>query len=383
MDDDDLDRMMAETEEREAKVRSTFDKFDGDKSGSIDEKELKNLIVEMGFAQHIPSDQLDIVVKMEMQKADTNKNGSISFEEFIPYFNSMRNLERIKSGEAESISGSVAAANSSASAPAPEPAPAVEATPQGEQAAATPAGDPAAPTAQAAAGDYANLTKEVRDGYEEQLLKWVKGLDGLDTSDYSQGFSGTKTDTIIENSINMVLRGGTMQGDTTVEEGSPGGPPCPATSGGRWLRTLNKQETCYLYVHTVTHVISGTKPDDFFDPEEERRRALKVLMGDFPDVDSCTIAEILEKADSIHAQKKHPLFLTCNEDTHQALNEWFSEDIVLGEGDKFPPGVKPPVPKGYVINTRPLIWGQTRTGIKFEDAVETLRKQLVNVVKKG
>lgn len=381
MDDDDLDRMMAEAEEREAKARSTFDKFDVDKSGSIDEKELKNLIVDMGFAQHIPSDQLDIVVKMEMQKADTNKNGSISFEEFIPYFNSMRNLERIKSGEVESISNSVAAAKSSASAPAPEPAPAGEATPREELMA--PAPNPAAAPAQATAGDYGNLNKDVRDSYEEQLLKWVKGLDGLDTSDYSQGFSGTKTDTIIENSINMLLRGGTMQGDTTVEEGSSGAPPCPASSGGRWLRTLNKQETCYLYVHTVTHVISGTKPDDFFDPEEERRRALKVLMGDFPDVDSCAIAEILEKTDSIHAQKKHPLFLTCNEDTHQALNEWFSEDIVLAEGEKFPPGVKPPVPKGYVINTRPLIWGQTRTGIKFEDAVETLRKQLVNVVKKG
>eukprot|EP00854_Cymbomonas_tetramitiformis_P029799 gene29799-37163_t len=259
MDDDDLDRMMAETEEREAKVRS---------NGSIDEKELKNLIVEMGFAQHIPSDQLDIVVKMEMQKADTNKNGSISFEEFIPYFNSMRNLERIKSGEAESISGSVAAANSSASAPAPEPAPAVEVVLMGDFPdvdSCTIAEEVTAPAQilekadsihaqkkhplfltcnedthqalnewfsediakncchaptdmqglgrshQADKGDYANLTKEVRDGYEEQLLKWVKGLDGLDTSDYSQGFSGTKTDTIIENSINMVLRGGTMQ----------------------------------------------------------------------------------------------------------------------------------------------------------------------------
>lgn len=42
---------------------------------------------------------------------------------------------------------------------------------------------------------------------------------------------------------------------TMKEDGAHG-----ADCQGKWLRTLNKHRTCYLYVHTITHEITGEPP---------------------------------------------------------------------------------------------------------------------------
>jgi hypothetical protein len=44
---------------------------------------------------------------------------------------------------------------------------------------------------------------------------------------------------------------------------------------------------------------------------------------------------------------------------------------------------KKPVPRGYVLDTRPLALGQTRTGVKFEDSVKACKALLLNSVKNG
>ena len=83
--------------------------------------------------------------------------------------------------------------------------------------------------------------------------------------------------------------------------------PPPGYDTDKWLRTLNKQRTCYLYVNTLTQVrvtdavhvsihtishnlyitvlfppaasaiflqkVTGLRPPSFVDAEEERRRA--------------------------------------------------------------------------------------------------------------
>lgn len=45
--------------------------------------------------------------------------------------------------------------------------------------------------------------------------------------------------------------------------------------------------------------------------------------------------------------------------------------------------MKKPVPRGYIMDTRPLALGQTRTGVKFEDCVKTCKTCLLNSVKNG
>ena len=34
---------------------------------------------------------------------------------------------------------------------------------------------------------------------------------------------------------------------------------------GAWLKTLNNQGSCYLYVHTVSHEIRGTRPEEYVE----------------------------------------------------------------------------------------------------------------------
>ena len=63
----------------------------------------------------------------------------------------------------------------------------------------------------------------------------------------------------------FALRRCTCRGDDDDDDDSTShSPHCL----GKWLRTLNKQGTCQLYVHTITHEITGTKPAAFEDDAE-------------------------------------------------------------------------------------------------------------------
>ena len=61
---------------------SSFDKYDKDKSGYIEEAELKEVINEMAIQLHIKSDISQDDVKKVLNSIDINKDGKISKEEF-------------------------------------------------------------------------------------------------------------------------------------------------------------------------------------------------------------------------------------------------------------------------------------------------------------
>jgi hypothetical protein len=82
--DANLNRPQSDTETE--RLKAAFDKFDKDKSGAIDLKELKDMIVELGGK--ITDEQL----KEAMDQLDTNKDGTCGFDEFKALWSSKSNL---------------------------------------------------------------------------------------------------------------------------------------------------------------------------------------------------------------------------------------------------------------------------------------------------
>ena len=61
---------------------SSFDRYDKDKSGYIEEAELREVINEMAIQLHVSTDISQDDVKRVLSSIDTNKDGKISKEEF-------------------------------------------------------------------------------------------------------------------------------------------------------------------------------------------------------------------------------------------------------------------------------------------------------------
>ena len=74
-------------DEREAKLRQAFDKFDLDRSGTIDMEELLALLDDVGLMNRLQTDAEEFVRDMFM-KYDANSDGVLSFSEFIGLHNS-------------------------------------------------------------------------------------------------------------------------------------------------------------------------------------------------------------------------------------------------------------------------------------------------------
>ncbi len=56
-------------------------------------------------------------------------------------------------------------------------------------------------------------------------------------------------------------------------------PPASDYSKGRWIRTLNGQETCYLYIHTTTYQMQGTRPSDFVSDGDDAPKAVRAVLA--------------------------------------------------------------------------------------------------------
>ena len=66
-----------------AHQRSAFNVFDADRNGSIDRAELRTMLTKMKL---LPADHSDAAFESMWKLADTNKDGQISFEEFVKIF---------------------------------------------------------------------------------------------------------------------------------------------------------------------------------------------------------------------------------------------------------------------------------------------------------
>lgn len=76
------------TAEEKAEFRKVFDNFDLDKSGNIDAKEVREVLLSLG-EKDVPGYR----VRELIEEVDTNKNGTIEFDEFLyvtfHYFHSL------------------------------------------------------------------------------------------------------------------------------------------------------------------------------------------------------------------------------------------------------------------------------------------------------
>jgi len=73
-------------EEREARLKDAFDRFDGDASGTIDMEEILPLLDDLGMIKKLRTDRIDFVTKKFLE-ADANSDGTLTFEEFKVIYN--------------------------------------------------------------------------------------------------------------------------------------------------------------------------------------------------------------------------------------------------------------------------------------------------------
>lgn len=73
-------------EAREREVRSFFDKFDVDGSGTIDMEEILAIMEEMGLLKNLKTDRITFCSEMFV-KYDANDDGVLSFDEFKGFYN--------------------------------------------------------------------------------------------------------------------------------------------------------------------------------------------------------------------------------------------------------------------------------------------------------
>eukprot|EP00026_Physarum_polycephalum_P016314 Phypoly_transcript_17194.p1 GENE.Phypoly_transcript_17194~~Phypoly_transcript_17194.p1 ORF type:complete len:257 (+),score=54.55 Phypoly_transcript_17194:84-773(+) len=76
------------TEADIAEARAAFDKFDKDKSGTIDRNELKELLLSSMNRKMAPG-MVERFVDAQMQLADKDGSGAIDFDEFLAVYNKM------------------------------------------------------------------------------------------------------------------------------------------------------------------------------------------------------------------------------------------------------------------------------------------------------
>mmetsp|Transcript_13869 Transcript_13869/g.43958 ORF Transcript_13869/g.43958 Transcript_13869/m.43958 type:complete len:394 (+) Transcript_13869:187-1368(+) len=223
----------------------------------------------------------------------------------------------------------------------------------------------------------ATVPPTVEEGpeYEQKLIDWVReqgtnaSPSGDLESDYSKGLSGTKTDTIIENAYGTLMRGAEgiegsnpfpVQGCVCEMVEGEHGVGCP----GKWLRTLNKQGTCYMYIHTITHVITAKRPEGMPDPaEDERKRREAAELAKFP---VCLLDDVEAFARTLAEEEGVvPLFLADAPGVYDAALANFKAI------------------KCRHIDTRPFAHGAQRTGVKFADHVELLKQKLIGALLNG
>ena len=73
-------------EEREANVKQVFDKYDLDKSGTVDMEEMLSLLQDLGLLNRLKTDREKFAAEMFVEY-DANDDGVLDFEEFKKLYN--------------------------------------------------------------------------------------------------------------------------------------------------------------------------------------------------------------------------------------------------------------------------------------------------------
>ena len=195
---------------------------------------------------------------------------------------------------------------------------------------------------------------------------------------FAKGIGGSKADHLAEKMMGEMLRDKdaavAAPGTTLFEQWITGtsaaavkaaqgkkAPPPSEYSKGEWIRTLNAQGNCYLYIHTTTYQMQGSRPDDFSGGEEEGPAVDPFASFPSTHIDSLT-ADISKSWGS----GKVPLLLCDGDEGYAATKAALSAAGPTAE-----------------VCMRPFVKGVVATKIKFADHVETARASAVKMMKAG
>jgi len=84
--------MVDAAEVREEVVRSIFEQYDEDHSGQLSPAEVKEMLRQLQLSSELGVSKEDVgyFVDAQFSAADVNKDGVVSFDEFVQYFNSLQ-----------------------------------------------------------------------------------------------------------------------------------------------------------------------------------------------------------------------------------------------------------------------------------------------------
>ncbi|KAK3239710.1 hypothetical protein CYMTET_50380 [Cymbomonas tetramitiformis] len=339
-------------EETEMRIGATFRHYDLDESGSLGFKEMKTFLIELGLI-HKDDGALRAFVEAEIAKADANKDGRLHLAEFTAYYTDCLPAKR-RPKEADEGPGSGSGHHQ-----------------------------------QRTTDFMATSCKSIHhassaEAKEAALLTYLQELRSDVASDYSKSFAGTAADTALERGIAQLMRGGIQDAEQLAFPVMacpcqlPGDTEHTKECTGKWLRALNRQSGCYLYVHTNTNVVTSKRPCGFYDPEEERRNALLLAVGEYPSFTSCFLENLDDVVRDVIAEHgKTPLLLTGSEEVFAETLEWLKQPV--GAFCK----QKKPLFRGYLVDTRPMALGASRTGVKLEDSAKAAKAKLCRALRVG
>ena len=139
---------------------------------------------------------------------------------------------------------------------------------------------------------------------------------------------------------------------------------------GKWIKGLNRNRTCFLYIHMLSREIRGVRPRGYEESDKEKAVAAKREAQKDPHAAmlTCTPEELTRACrDVIRRVKKTPLVLSAGDDAHAAVIAKLGS---AAEGQV----------SEFVVNTRPFVHGPIRTKIKMPDAVENARKVCIATI---
>ena len=138
-------------------------------------------------------------------------------------------------------------------------------------------------------------------------------------------------------------------------------PPPSDYSKGAWIRTLNMQGSCYLYIHTTTYQMQGTRPDDFVGGDDDG--PAEDPFAGFPSTHIDTLSADISKS---WTGGKAPLLLADGDEGYAAVKAALAAGGPTAE-----------------LDMKPFVKGVIATKIKFADHVETARQLSVKMMKEG
>jgi hypothetical protein len=218
---------------------------------------------------------------------------------------------------------------------------------------------------------------------EEALLAYCKNASSApdpaavaSDASFAKGIGGTKADHLAEKMMGEMLRD---SGSATAAPGSTlfenwitgtsaaavkaaqGKKPPPASehSKGKWIRTLNMQGSCYLYIHTTTYQMQGTRPEDFVGGDDEG--PAEDPFASFPSTHVDTLAADISKSWSCG---KCPLLLCDGDEGYAAVKAALAASGPTAE-----------------VCMKPFVKGVVATKVKFADHVETARQCAIKMMK--